>query len=111
MKLKSCPSCGGDDIRCEDKDTKSFYCYECDLQSRKCETIEEAIEAWNRREPIDKIVEQLESLNIGTVLCDKCEYRKDCDEFVEECNPSDWIDLCGMVTKLKAIEIVKGGAV
>ena len=42
MKLKPCPSCGGDDIRCEDKDTKSFYCYECDLQSRKCETIEEA---------------------------------------------------------------------
>ena len=65
MKLKSCPSCGGDDIRCEDKDTKSFYCYECDLQSRKCETIEEAIEAWNRREPIDKIVEQLEEYRLN----------------------------------------------
>ena len=97
MKLKPCPSCGGDDIRCEDKDTKSFYCYECDLQSRKCETIEEAIEAWNRREPMDKIVEQLEEnwqIVRGNYAVERSRYYE---------GKMDAYD--------RAIEIVKGGAV
>lgn len=95
-ELRRCPSCGGDDIRCEDKDTKSFYCYECDLQSRKCETIEEAIEAWNRREPMDKIVEQLESLK---------EPEKTEDPLDTRLGVPFWNS--GLT---KAIEIVKGGA-
>lgn len=59
-EVKPCPFCGGEDIRYEEDDLIVIYCYECDCQSRRCETIEEAIEAWNRREPMDKIVEQLE---------------------------------------------------
>ena len=92
MKLKPCPSCGGDDIRCEDEDTKSFYCYTCDLQSRKCITIEEAIEAWNRREPMDRIVERLEG-----------ERNYALDLYVD--NVADIM----AKTYNKAIEIVKSG--
>lgn len=104
MKLKPCPSCGGDDIRCEDKDTKSFYCYECDLQSRKCETIEEAIEAWNRRDPIDRIVERLEAEEYD-VNCNICDYDSEIDT-----NTLQYYG--GKEDGIRsAIEIVKGGAV
>ena len=71
-------------------------------------------EDWIASQPtaydIDKIVEQLKQLSIGTVLCDKCEYREKCDDIQEKYNPDDDTDLCTMVAKSLAIEIVKGGA-
>lgn len=60
---------------------------------------------------MDKIVEQLEQLPIGTVLCDKCAYREECDDIQEKYDPDDNTDLCTMVAKSLAIEIVKGGTV
>jgi Lar family restriction alleviation protein len=64
-KLLECPFCGG-----EAKVLKNGAgCYEvycCNCKSRQYayahETEEEAIEQWNTRKPMERIVEQLESL-------------------------------------------------
>lgn len=113
MKLKPCPFCGGEANIQEDNLFGTFipYCPNCLTQKGRFSSRESAIEAWNRREPMDKIVEQLKQLSIGTVLCDKCEYREKCDDIQEKYNPDDDTDLCTMVAKSLAIEIVKGGAV
>lgn len=59
----------------------------------------------------DKVVKQLKQLSVGTVLCDKCEYREKCDDIQEKYDPDDNTDLCTMVAKSLAIEIVeRGGA-
>lgn len=75
----------------------------------------EGFASWLKKQPTaydpDKIVEQLKQLSIGTVLCDKCEYREKCDDIQEKYDPDDNTDLCTMVAKSLAIEIVKRGAV
>ena len=67
MKLKLCPFCGGEaavwsgniDDDCFDV-YYDVYCMDCNCMTPKFHTEESAIVFWNRREPIDKIVEQLE---------------------------------------------------
>lgn len=63
MKLKPCPFCGRKGELWNNKLTYRLYgviCEECDCMTPYFTTREEAIEAWNRRKPIDDIVEQLE---------------------------------------------------
>lgn len=62
MKLKPCPFCGGEANIQEDNLFGTFipYCPNCLTQKGRFSSRESAIEAWNRREPMDKIVEQLE---------------------------------------------------
>lgn len=113
MKLKPCPFCGGEKIETvefEVAGTDSTYvvCVNCGSCTKLHYQKEQAIEAWNRRTPLEDIVEQLEGLTVGTVLCDKCEYREKCDDIQEKYNPDDDTDLCTMVAKSLAIEIVKG---
>ena len=65
MKLKPCPFCGGEAYTTYE-DCYGLYhndyfvcCDKCGLQfgfTNQFESEEEAIEAWNRREPIDKVV-------------------------------------------------------
>ena len=90
MKLKPCPFCGRKGELWNNKLTYRLYgviCEECDCMTPYFTTREEAIEAWNRREPIDKVVEQLEEQFDCTVNWDmRLAYNH-------------------------AIEIVKGGAV
>lgn len=61
MKLKPCPFCGGEADLQESLCAGWFVECECGATSRIAyDSKKEAIEAWNRRKPIDKIVEQLE---------------------------------------------------
>ena len=63
IELKPCPFCGGEAELWDNKLEYSFYsviCKECDCMTPYSVTRGEAVEVWNRREPIDKIVEQLE---------------------------------------------------
>lgn len=63
MRLKPCAFCGGKGELWNNKLTYRLYCViceECDCMTPYFTTREEAIEAWNRREPIDEIVEQLD---------------------------------------------------
>jgi Lar family restriction alleviation protein len=60
MKLKPCPFCGGEAIMGNAYDVYWITCKHCKASSMSFHTSKQAIEAWNRREPIDKIVEQLE---------------------------------------------------
>ena len=66
MKIKNCPFCGGEARKLCDLIEEIYFvmCLECRTESRAYDSLEEAIEAWNRREPIDKIVEQLEDCKI-----------------------------------------------
>lgn len=93
MKLKPCPFCGGEAELWDNKLTHRLYgviCKKCDCMTPCFESEVEAIEAWNRRKPIDKIVEQLEESKAKDGL------------------PADivWNNALRV-----AIEIVKGGAV
>ena len=96
MKLKPCPFCGGEaEFRTSLIDVTGgwhtvvyVWCPTCEARSHRVfYTAEsdkiEAAERWNRREPIDRIVEQLEELSKYEVVEKKFD---------------------------KAIEIVKGGA-
>lgn len=66
MKLKPCPFCGGEatvwngniDDDCSDV-YYNIYCTACNCMTPKFHTEKSAITFWNRREPIDKIIEQL----------------------------------------------------
>ena len=93
MKLKPCPFCGGKGELWNNKLTYRLYgviCEECDCMTPYFTTREEAIEAWNRREPMDEIVKQLE-------------------EFHDEIPDDYWLTA---IKVRECIEIVKkGGAV
>ena len=63
MKLKPCPFCGGSAEMWDTEDVQYPYqivCMSCFCGTDEKTYKESAIEAWNRREPMDKIVEQLE---------------------------------------------------
>lgn len=68
MKLKPCPFCGGEAIKTKnpiiDEDVVTLehgiICSGCGCRIARLDLEKYAIEAWNRREPIDGIVEQLE---------------------------------------------------
>lgn len=105
MKIKPCPFCGGEAELWDNKLAYRLYgviCKECDCMTPHFTTGEDAIEAWNRREPIDKIVEQLEKIEVS-----RSEYSE-----IVECNiePCTSTNCCECVVN-KAIEIVKKGGV
>ena len=62
---------------------------------------------------IDKVVKQLSNLDVGTSFCSQCKYAnaKECetiaDEMLKKHELNDRVDLCAMLMKTKAIEIVK----
>ena len=56
MKLKSCPFCGGE----AKVYNGQVVCTKCWSGSACEDTTEKAIEIWNTRKPMDRIVEQLE---------------------------------------------------
>ena len=72
-ELRRCPFCGGEGELWNNKLTYRLYgviCEECDCMTPYFTTREEAIEAWNRRKPLEDIVEQLEesySCDVGTL--------------------------------------------
>ena len=52
IEIKPCPFCGGKDIRIVDRETFSYLeCPDCLIRFYQCEacSVEENIEAWNRR--------------------------------------------------------------
>ena len=76
-------------------------------------TVRRTIKAQPTAYDIDKVVEQLNNLDAGTLFCSQCKYVKECetitDEMMEKYELNDKVDLCAMVMKTKAIEIVKKG--
>ena len=58
-RLKPCPFCGGK-ARLSIDEVSWIYCEECCAETDCFDRKEEAIEAWNTRKPMDRIVEQLE---------------------------------------------------
>lgn len=99
-KLKPCPFCGGEATiwsgPIEDDYFNTYYdvyCTECNCMTPKFHTEESAIQFWNRREPIDKILEQLEV---------EVERARPHGLYIAERRNI-------MQGLLKAIEIVKGG--
>ena len=61
-KIKSCPFCGGE-AEIEQgigRFEHSVVCQDCRCKTRIHAFEEEAIEAWNTRKPMDRIIEQLE---------------------------------------------------
>ena len=68
VKLKPCPFCGGKVklygnpmlIGAKVEIYQIVICDDCSCRTDFCETVADAIEKWNTRKPIKKIVEQLE---------------------------------------------------
>lgn len=60
--LKPCPFCGGEAKVIENNsytDIHSVICKNCFTESDRYQTQEKAIEAWNTRKPIEKILDEL----------------------------------------------------
>lgn len=76
-ELRRCPFCGGEVKTCDiplDANTIShqFNCSNCGMVAYfDYLDEEESIEAWNRREPLEDIVEQLEELSKYEVVENK----------------------------------------
>lgn len=61
--IKNCPCCGGKAKLFKKRSYFQFFivgCTECGLRTDDMPAVEKAIERWNTRKPIDRIVEQLE---------------------------------------------------
>lgn len=83
MKLKPCPFCGGEAqvnerYRSGTPNRKMYWvsCKACGISQQNTNVSgyryqSKAIDRWNRREPIDKIVEQLEELSKYEVVENK----------------------------------------
>ena len=60
---------------------------------------------------VDRVLKQLSDLDVGTMFCSECKYAEECeaiaDEMLEKHKLDDRVDLCAMLMKTKAIEIVK----
>ena len=81
-ELRRCPFCGRKGELWNNKLTYRLYgviCEECDCMTPYFTTREEAIEAWNRRKPIDDIVEQLEEYEGTWSGRNRRNEYKDCD--------------------------------
>jgi len=101
-KLKPCPFCGGE------AEARYLYCRpyiicsKCHAQIPCHNTYPKAVEAWNTRKPIDKVVEQLEAQKVQhTKLVDYEATRGTIAERMQQEKAVEVLD--------KAIEIVKGG--
>ena len=99
MKPEPCPMCGGVAFittgNIVELWQQKVMCCECGLNIVRggvspSHARERAIEAWNRREPIDKIVEQLEEIKMAE-------------------KPIEVTKMAYNTAILRAIEIVKGG--
>ena len=84
MKLKPCPFCGGE-ARWVNDDESWIKCSYCGVETMYFDDTQEAIEAWNRREPIDEIVEQLEERKQeeGNVTLTKIAYNTAIEDAIE----------------------------
>lgn len=80
IKLLPCPFCGGEAEILGDK-THWIYCPNCCSETKSFKTKKEAIERWNTRKPMERIIEKLEDKKWGT-----SEWRdKWRDEIIGEC--------------------------
>ena len=63
MKLKPCPFCGGEARQYADgfNDFHWVECVKCRVETKAYDFVEDAIEAWNQRESMDRIVGTLEN--------------------------------------------------
>lgn len=66
-KLKPCPFCGSHNVgvfhyKAALRDSFACNCYNCHVGMYPVETEEQAIEDWNTRKPMDRIVEQIEEM-------------------------------------------------
>lgn len=76
--LKPCPFCGGKARTQENnhyKDIWSVMCKNCFTESDRYHTEENAIEAWNTRKPMERIVEKLEDTADKAIMKPDGEYR------------------------------------
>lgn len=94
MKLEPCPMCGGVAFittgNIVELWQQKVMCCECGLNivrggASPSHARERAVEAWNRREPIDKIVEQLEERKQkeGNVTLTKIAHNAAIDDAIE----------------------------
>ena len=76
-ELKPCPFCGGEAKYMEIKDffvSRFVTCAKCGIETpRNCLNRKDAIKRWNRRTPMDNIVEKLEELPYGRSYHDYAE--------------------------------------
>lgn len=71
--LKNCPFCGGE-ARFSTEDGNWINCKSCGAETDYFEQREEAVNAWNTRVPMQKIVKRLETLQEEYMYPDDDDY-------------------------------------
>lgn len=80
-KLKSCPFCGGKDVKCiEYYGLYHVVCFDCHTAGRDCPSIETACEAWNSRPVEDSQAAEIKCLR--EVLEKAKYYLKKVDRYI-----------------------------
>ena len=79
-KIRECPFCGGEAmLRKRGRNTQNYVvCENCGAVSKITETEADAIEAWNNRTTMDRIVEEVNE--IGRRVCNNVKCNRECDE-------------------------------
>ena len=77
IKLLPCPFCGGDNLGFYHnhlfRDGYEVRCYDCHFGLQESRTKQEAIEAWNTRKPMERIIERLEEeLKLSDIEKERC---------------------------------------
>lgn len=103
-ELKRCPFCGGEAELLQGVTEIHNYvmCMHCFCKTQYYNTKKRAIQTWNTRKPMDRIVERLEE-EMGNSYCAKA-------EFADGMNYTSEYVCCGEIDAYeKAIQIVKEG--
>ena len=90
LYIKDCPFCGGESTLYQDACNYLVACNKCGIETIWCDTIEQAIEIWNKRFDLETKVEKIEMKNPNNKVY-KC---LNCGQYMHETSWGSIVNYC-----------------